>query len=71
MQIITSDAVIIGVDTHKDVHVAVALSRLGALLGESTMPATADCYRQLADWARDRARCTPSVSRAKDLTEPA
>jgi transposase len=52
MQFITSEAVVIGVDTHKDVHVAVALSGLGARLGEASMPTTADGYRQLADWAR-------------------
>jgi transposase len=52
MQIITSDAVIVGVDTHKDVHVAVALSGLGARLGEASTPTTADGYSQLADWAR-------------------
>jgi transposase len=52
MQPIISDAVVIGVDTHKDVHVAVALSGLGARLGEVSAPATADGYRQLADWAR-------------------
>ena len=52
MQTITSDAVVIGVDTHKDVHVAVALSGLGARLGDASAPATADGYRSLADWAR-------------------
>lgn len=52
MQTITTDAVIIGVDTHKDVHVAVALSALGARLGDASASATADGYRQLANWAR-------------------
>ena len=33
MQPTISDAVVIGVDTHKDVHVAVALSGLGSRLG--------------------------------------
>jgi len=52
MQLIITDAVVIGVDTHKDVHVAVALSGLGVWLGNASAPATADGYRQLADWAR-------------------
>lgn len=52
MHAITSDAVVIGVDTHKDVHVAVAISGLGARLGTISAPATAEGYRQLADWAR-------------------
>ncbi len=52
MHAITSDAAVIGVDTHKDVHVAVAISGLGARLGTLSVPATAEGYQQLADWAR-------------------
>lgn len=44
--------VVLGVDTHKDAHVAVVLSFLGARLGGKTFPATAAGYRQLLDWAR-------------------
>ena len=33
--------VIVGVDTHLDVHVAVALDRLGRRLGEVSVPTTA------------------------------
>ena len=33
--------VILGVDTHLDVHVAVALDRLGRRLGELSVPTTA------------------------------
>ena len=51
MHPISPDAVVIGVDTHKDVHVAVAISGLGARLGTTSVPATAHGYRQLADWA--------------------
>lgn len=43
---------VLGVDTHKDVHVAAVVSVLGALLGTQSFPATASGYRQLADWAR-------------------
>lgn len=52
MYTITSDAIIIGVDTHKDVHVAVAINGLGATLGTTSIPVTADGYRQLCNWAR-------------------
>ena len=47
----TSDAIIIGVDTHKDIHVAVAITGLGARLGTLSVPATAAGYRQLIRWA--------------------
>lgn len=46
-----SDNVIVGVDTHKDLHVAVAITDLGALLGTFTVPVTAAGYRQLVQWA--------------------
>jgi transposase len=45
---IASNAIIIGVDTHIDVHVAVAINGLGARIGSTTIPVTADGYRQLA-----------------------
>jgi transposase len=48
---IASNAIIIGVDTHIDVHVAVAINGLGARIGSTTIPVTADGYRQLAGWA--------------------
>ena len=37
----------VGVDTHKDQHVAVALSQLGLLLGELAVAASAAGYREL------------------------
>jgi transposase len=43
--------VVLGVDTHKDVHAAVVLSPLGARLGGKAFPATAAGYGQLLDWA--------------------
>lgn len=45
--------VTVGVDTHKDLHVAVALDALGRHLGELVAPATAAGYRQLHRWASD------------------
>jgi transposase len=44
-------AVLIGVDTHKDQHVAVALDRHGAVLGHLQIPATSKGYQTLLDWA--------------------
>jgi len=41
----------VGVDTHKDVHVAVALDGLGARLGELHLPTTPAGYAALARWA--------------------
>jgi len=40
----------VGVDTHKQWHVAVALCALGRLLGEITVPATAAGYHELVSW---------------------
>jgi transposase len=45
------DAVIVGVDTHTDVHVAVALDRTGRALGSRSFSATTRGYAQLASWA--------------------
>jgi len=44
--------VILGVDTHNDIHVAAVITRLGALLGSKAFPATADGYAALLAWAR-------------------
>jgi len=41
-----------GVDTHLDVHVAAALSSLGALLGTKSFRADASGYRELLRWLR-------------------
>lgn len=42
---------VLGVDTHKDVHVAAVLDHLGGLLDTGEFPATETGYRQLLDWA--------------------
>jgi len=44
--------VIIGVDTHKHAHAAVALTALGARLGTITVPANRKGYQELETWAR-------------------
>jgi transposase len=46
------EEVVLGVDTHKDVHVAAVLSGLGALLASKAFPTTAAGYRRLVDWTR-------------------
>jgi len=48
--------VIIGVDTHKDEHIGVALDGLGGRIGELTIPATGAGYARLLAWARDLGR---------------
>jgi transposase len=44
--------VIVGVDTHKDFHVAAVVSVVGVLLASKAFPATAAGYRALLRWAR-------------------
>jgi transposase len=43
--------VILGVDTHLDFHVAVAVDHLGRRLGESSVPTTVKGYERLLRWA--------------------
>ena len=43
--------VVVGVDTHKDEHVAVAIDWLGAHLGEYRLPTTPAGYAGLERWA--------------------
>jgi transposase len=47
----TAVEAVLGVDTHKDFHVAVVLSVLGTVLAWRRFPTTADGYRQLLAWA--------------------
>ncbi|MEU8976554.1 transposase [Streptomyces monashensis] len=44
--------VVLGVDTHKDAHVAAVVSTTGKLIDSRSSPATADGCQQLLDWAR-------------------
>ena len=43
--------VILGVDTHLDFHVAVAVDHLGRRLGESSVPTNTKGYERLLCWA--------------------
>jgi transposase len=49
---------IVGVDTHKDVHVAVAIDDLGRVLGSRMVRTTTHGYGALHAWAR---RLAPEV----------
>lgn len=46
------DAVIVGVDTHVDQHVAVVIDHLGRVQGTLEIPTTTAGFRQLLRWAR-------------------
>ena len=45
--------VVLGVDTHLDLHVVVALDQLGRRLGTLTVPTTTEGYESLLAWAQD------------------
>ena len=45
------DGIVIGVDTHRDTHTAVALGPLGGWLGSTVVPTTPAGYRDLVRWA--------------------
>src|SRR5215203_5935115 len=53
------EEVVLGVDTHLDAHVAVALGALGRRLGELSVPTTKKGYEGLVSWAEGfgRVRC--------------
>ena len=44
---------ILGVDTHLDFHVGVAVDNLGRRLGEASVPTTVKGYEGLLRWAED------------------
>jgi transposase len=44
--------IIVGVDTHKDRHAAVAINEIGARLGALTIPVSPKGYQDLESWAR-------------------
>jgi len=48
--------VIVGIDTHAEVHVAAAIDGLGRMLGTLSIDTTARGYRELVRWARRHGR---------------
>ena len=51
-EVITAVQVVVGVDTHQDQHVAVAIDQQGIRLAERHAPATSHGYGELERWAR-------------------
>jgi transposase len=49
---VPTPCVVIGVDTHKLTHAAVAIDTLGARVGIMTVPANGKGYQALETWAR-------------------
>ncbi|MFJ8010930.1 IS110 family transposase [Streptomyces sp. NPDC096339] len=63
--------IVLGVDTHKDIHVAAVVTAAGAFIESRSFPTTAEGYEHLLHWARtlgrlDRAgvECTGSYGAA-------
>ena len=46
-----SGRVVIGVDTHKHVHVAAVMDTIGGILATLTIPTDTGGFQQLLDWA--------------------
>ena len=57
----TASEVILGIDTHLEVHVAVALDGLGRRLGELNVPTTVKGYQKLLYWAEGSVLCAVPV----------
>ena len=47
----SSHQIVVGVDTHQDEHVAVAIDLRGVRLGEFHMPTTTRGYEELERWS--------------------
>ena len=62
--------VTVGVDTHKDAHVAAALDASGALLGTASFPADARGYASMVAWMRAFGRAARRRSRAAPRWAP-
>ena len=61
--------VIVGVDTHKDEHIAVAIDGLGGLIDKPKLAAaTPDGYAELLVWAQSLGETMRSGSRAAGRT---
>ena len=56
----------IGVDSHKDAHVAAAVDQLGRILATTSIPTTPQGFVQLERWA-STARAAASASTGSDL----
>ncbi|MEV7232116.1 hypothetical protein AB0M79_34685 [Polymorphospora sp. NPDC051019] len=61
----TGEEIILGIDTHKDAHVAAVITALGVQVTSASFPATAAGYRRL-DGA-PRRRCPHPRTRGRPL----
>jgi len=52
------DAVVGGIDTHADVHVAAVVNHVGGVLGVESFPTTSTGYRRLLSWLRSHGELT-------------
>ncbi|TDB93544.1 IS110 family transposase [Nonomuraea longispora] len=50
------EEIVLGVDTHADMHVAAVITVMGVLMGTQAFPATADGYAALLSWASGHGR---------------
>lgn len=66
-----SAEVILGVDTHAQVHVACLLDQLGRPLGTLTIPVTTAGFHQLVAWASRHGRLIRAGVRGRAPTAPA
>ena len=64
------EEVVLGVDTHLDVHVAVALDGLGRRLGELAVPTTEKGYEASSPWADGFGRVGAPAWKAPAATAP-
>ena len=62
--------IIVGIDTHKDIHVAVALDHLGVRLDELHVRTTLAGYTRLERWATNLGVVQALGSREPARTEP-
>ena len=62
--------VTVGVDTHKDLHVAAARDQLGRRLATTTIGATSAGYAELLGWALGLGEVTAWGGRAPAATAP-
>jgi hypothetical protein len=62
--------VTVGVDTHAEVHVAVAKDAFGRRLDATSIPTTPAGYAELLGWARRLGQPMPGGSRAPARLEP-
>ncbi len=64
------DGLVVGVDTHAEIHVAVVLSSLGARLGSRVVATTPAGFGELVGWATGLGGSGASVWREQGASAP-